>query len=252
MSKPITAQCPYCHARYSVTLGQLRIADGHVRCGQCLKVFDVIPTLSDTAVELSIPKAQAQKAKKVRPIEFIQPSLMRQIRSLKVEHPELPVFSEKPASQSWAIIGCIIALMLIAGQYLWFERALLSKDPTLRPIYTLACQHINCTLSSASGLSSLNTTHLVVREIPDQPYALELLTGIHNIHNLPIQLPSLRLQFTDSNGRVIAASSFNPTVYRPQYEVIQPNERLDVQLFIKRPDIDHLGYEIEWIAVSSQ
>ncbi|TVQ72509.1 MAG: DUF3426 domain-containing protein [Oceanospirillales bacterium] len=241
MSKPIIAQCPACKTRYSVTPGQLRVADGQVRCGQCLTVFDAIP---------KVPKETPAPVKKTEPI-ISQPSLMKQVRALKVEPPELDSYTDKPASQGWAITACFFALSLMAGQYLWFERALLSKDPFLMPVYDLACQQIDCTLPSTAGLDALNTTHLIVREVTDRPDVLELLTGVHNSSMLPIQLPNLRLQFSDINGRVIAARDITATTYRPQTKVIQPNEKLDIRLLIKRPGTGHLGYEIDWIARSS-
>jgi predicted Zn finger-like uncharacterized protein len=301
MSKPIIAQCPACKTRYSVTPGQLRVADGQVRCGQCLTVFDAIPkvpketpapvkitepsmteteiaepeiskdksapknpvtseialpdiALPDTALpeivshEIALPKVPTSKIPKSK---TAQPSLMKQVRALKVEPPELDSYADKPASQGWAITACFLALSLMAGQYLWFERALLSKDPFLVPVYDLACQQIDCTLPSTAGLDALYTTHLIVREVTDRPDVLELLTGVHNTSMLPIQLPNLRLQFSDINGRVIAARDITATTYRPQTKVIQPNEKLDIRLLIKRPGTGHLGYEIDWIARSS-
>lgn len=35
----IITRCPNCHARFRVTDGQLKLAEGQVRCGACLKVF---------------------------------------------------------------------------------------------------------------------------------------------------------------------------------------------------------------------
>lgn len=35
------AQCPFCKADFFVSLKQIEQADGQVRCGKCLKVFDV-------------------------------------------------------------------------------------------------------------------------------------------------------------------------------------------------------------------
>lgn len=35
----IVTRCPNCHSRFRVTEGQLRLADGQVRCGACLRVF---------------------------------------------------------------------------------------------------------------------------------------------------------------------------------------------------------------------
>lgn len=35
----IITRCPNCHSRFRVTEGQLKLADGQVRCGACLRVF---------------------------------------------------------------------------------------------------------------------------------------------------------------------------------------------------------------------
>lgn len=35
----IITRCPNCHARFRVTEGQLKLAEGQVRCGACLRVF---------------------------------------------------------------------------------------------------------------------------------------------------------------------------------------------------------------------
>lgn len=38
----IITRCPNCHARFRVTEGQLKLAEGQVRCGACLNVFSAI------------------------------------------------------------------------------------------------------------------------------------------------------------------------------------------------------------------
>lgn len=40
MSEPLITECPGCHSRFRVTEGQLNVANGQVRCGSCLRVFD--------------------------------------------------------------------------------------------------------------------------------------------------------------------------------------------------------------------
>ena len=44
-------QCPYCQTVFNVTAGQLRLAHGRVRCGQCLNVFDGLQGLGEDAME---------------------------------------------------------------------------------------------------------------------------------------------------------------------------------------------------------
>ncbi|MCZ6888984.1 MAG: zinc-ribbon domain-containing protein [Gammaproteobacteria bacterium] len=37
--EPLVTECPHCHTRFRVTESQLQAADGRVRCGACLSVF---------------------------------------------------------------------------------------------------------------------------------------------------------------------------------------------------------------------
>lgn len=47
MSKPIHTQCPNCHSLFEVTKEQLDRANGSVRCGNCLSVFQANDYLQD-------------------------------------------------------------------------------------------------------------------------------------------------------------------------------------------------------------
>lgn len=40
MNDGIVTECPECETRFNVSEGQLKLADGKVRCGACLRVFD--------------------------------------------------------------------------------------------------------------------------------------------------------------------------------------------------------------------
>lgn len=266
MNQTIIAQCPSCESRYKVTSGQLKVAQGQVRCGRCLTVFEAIPPTSKKTANQT-PAMQAPEPSGTEVASDNQPqisetlvqcvikkpdttqpkSMIQQIQALNLPPPEL----NQPVSQkkfpTLAILGSVLALGILVGQHLWFERAHLSNHSSLRSIYTLACDYLDCSLSSYQGLSALRTTHLVVREVSENPEVLELLTGLHNEHTLPVQLPHLRILFTDLQGQIIAAQDFTPATYRPHAATLLPNERLETRLFIELPTAGHLGYEIEWI-----
>jgi predicted Zn finger-like uncharacterized protein len=57
MSEPLITECPGCHSRFRVTEGQLDIANGQVRCGACLRVFDA----RNEAHRLELRRRQAQQ-----------------------------------------------------------------------------------------------------------------------------------------------------------------------------------------------
>ncbi|MDK8265493.1 zinc-ribbon domain-containing protein, partial [Pseudomonas oryzihabitans] len=52
MTESLVAQCPHCHTRFRVTQEHLAAADGDVRCGVCLEVFNA----SNQAAPLTAPE----------------------------------------------------------------------------------------------------------------------------------------------------------------------------------------------------
>ncbi|WP_267407441.1 MJ0042-type zinc finger domain-containing protein, partial [Pseudomonas sp. GM_Psu_2] len=52
MTESLVAQCPHCHTRFRVTQEHLAAADGDVRCGVCLEVFNA----SNQAAPLTAPQ----------------------------------------------------------------------------------------------------------------------------------------------------------------------------------------------------
>jgi predicted Zn finger-like uncharacterized protein len=41
----LATQCPHCGTQFRVTLAQLELRDGQVRCGSCREVFNGIDTV---------------------------------------------------------------------------------------------------------------------------------------------------------------------------------------------------------------
>lgn len=269
MSQAIIAECPACRARYQVTPGQLKIAEGQVRCGQCLTVFnaikptpavrkpqprirldDIVPEPSEQRpTKPSKPSAPARPSPQPRRIEP-PVDLLTLVQQLEFDPPRISQPLTHRPSQGWAILGCLIALLTLAGQYLWFERATLAKDPLLQPIYAPICSQLDCSLSAKAGLSDLHTTYSLVRERPEESQTLELMTDLQNRSALAVQLPILRLMFTNVQGQVVAANDFTPEQYLSGTRIIGAQQQLEIRLLIQKPSDGHLGYQIDWIAAS--
>ncbi|KGK43352.1 hypothetical protein LH51_00660 [Nitrincola sp. A-D6] len=253
MSK-LVAQCPSCQTRYNVTPGQLKVADGRVRCGQCLTVFSVlnkIETASQIQTKPSSPDISL-KSQPVKPKHNADPlTLLRQMRS---EPPELTPAANLPAPrQTLAVAGSVLALVLLASQYLWFERAKLAQDPLLYPLYASLCVQFDCTPPSSQSLAWLQTSHLLVRRQPEQPDTLEVLTGLINTGPLAARLPVMRLHFTDASGRIVAADDFSPDIYLTDKQInrLQPGQQHQIRLLLQRPAPGQLGYELAWLPAAA-
>ncbi len=57
----LATQCPHCGTQFRVTLAQLELRDGQVRCGSCREVFNGIDTVFEYTGEPSAsPSADSQ------------------------------------------------------------------------------------------------------------------------------------------------------------------------------------------------
>ncbi len=149
-------ECPECQAKFRVTDGQLRLANGRVRCGNCLSIFDAENGRTDRTPTTATEQPQ-------------QTSTGAQFAQLDAEPIVLERFNSQPESPfKTALMILILLLCAVLGalQYLWFERARLNAHPSLRPFYIIACSQINCDLSAKEGLTLLTIEQTLVREHP--------------------------------------------------------------------------------------
>ena len=58
-SPPVITICPQCQLSLAVSAADLRIAQGHVRCGRCASVFNALVTLYDTEERLTVYRPAA-------------------------------------------------------------------------------------------------------------------------------------------------------------------------------------------------
>ncbi|MAY41608.1 MULTISPECIES: DUF3426 domain-containing protein [unclassified Neptuniibacter] len=67
-SETIITQCPHCIALFKVTPGQLKIADGQVRCGNCLHVFSALDNIPREDTPNHKTSTEIEKRHPVSPI----------------------------------------------------------------------------------------------------------------------------------------------------------------------------------------
>jgi predicted Zn finger-like uncharacterized protein len=157
---------------------------------------DTLGTLDEGSVEIaaiSLPPIQERKAARV----------------------SLPF--EQFASQSgellkWAALS-LAALLILAGQYLVFNFAELSRTPSWRPFYANLCGAVGCSLPNPSDVSRLRGANLVVRAHPTAANALVVDVIVFNNAEYPQPFPLLELGFTSLNGQAIASRRFQPAEY---------------------------------------
>ncbi len=69
----LVTRCPKCQSDFMVSLEQLRVHDGLVRCGQCTNIFD-----GQTALESALPtltqRATSLREQTVQPVAVPAPT----------------------------------------------------------------------------------------------------------------------------------------------------------------------------------
>jgi len=316
MSELLITECPGCHSRFRVTEGQLHLAQGQVRCGACLLVFDAraeahrlerkqrsikaarqnrrpsappapAPSAADGAARpaaRSTPPAAPAPRQPPPPEPTAGPAehaplpgddLWPQGVIASIGHEEedtrrdeevsdttdalIPRLYAEPillevsreqndpyAATGWALAS-LVALLLLAGQYLWFERATLAHNPDLHPLYTLACDSIPCELGR-DGYRSIVNQNLVVRPHPAFADALSVDIRLRNDAAFAQPYPALALTFTDLKGRPVAGRVFQPREYLPRERVGEPMQSMtpvQLQLEITDPGVRAVSYELK-------
>jgi predicted Zn finger-like uncharacterized protein len=247
----VVTQCPECHALFRVSDGQMRLAQGQVRCGACLTVFDAhshslqrvdsaqqstpapqaAPQLSPAAsapVESS-PGSYATQGSNARVVQFkatpepqseatqpkVDPALIPQI-DINAEpivlHNNEPQEANPVAVLFWTLCS-LIAFAALIGQYLWFERATLAHQPALAPYYQIACERLRCDLNANQGLANLEPDQVVVR--PHQQFTdlISLAIRIRNEAAFAQPYPAIEVSFTDLKGNLVSRRTFQPGQY---------------------------------------
>ena len=207
MSTSKQTSCPYCHAIFSVNEQQLQSADGKVRCGVCLKVFD----------------GHSGEAEFVAPAvaEEDPPSPFLGLFDQTMENAELPLAPQAPPRGLKVLLVALLVLM--AGQLAFFHNGVALPQQ-----------------------QALNITRLVVRAHPEQEQALRLDAILHNASDQPQPYPALFLYLDNRYGERRAQRLFLPAEYLPSRLVetgqLPAHTRVQVSLALQDPGQGAVNY----------
>lgn len=265
-------ECPHCHSVFRVQPTVLEQADGQVRCGHCLAVFDAhnplhriqAETTSDIQLEFdtddNVPFSAAwlNDDKEIidEPIAADQEN-SQQHSVADVIPPELRAETRQKKNSYGFLRGLLfsigILLCIAAGvlQYTYYNRAELVKITELRPWLEKACRLAKCTLPQPRDtrlflLSSKNIfTH------PNEKDALMISATIINQAQFSQAYPVIELRFADVRGQTIAVRRFSPNEYlgipSEQITTITPGTPVSFNLEIKDPGDEMVSYEFEFL-----
>ncbi|MCG8394245.1 MAG: zinc-ribbon domain-containing protein [Pseudomonadales bacterium] len=147
----------------------------------------------------------------------------------------------------WSALS-VVALVILVGQYAWFNFDHLARSPQWRPLYLQACNLLGCQLPSRTDISKLRGANLVVRSHPDYANALIVDAILFNEARYPQPFPDLALSFSAMNGKPVAHRRFQPSEYLHgdlhNMDVMPTNTPLHISLEIVDPGEQAVNYNL--------
>lgn len=258
-------RCPACTTTFRVSLEQLKVRQGKVRCGRCQNVFDALENLVEPLAALvaspvsdtedSAAPPAAAPASLVAPAvdvdaptappaadEAIPPSTPKRGHSPLTA--PVPVRVQRAVRWPWSI-GIIVALGgLLLQSVLYWRVDLATRYPEYRPTLELLCEQMGCTVGLPAEVARLKIEHSDLH--PGPKGRLELKALLRNLAPFEQQWPQLELTLTDAADRSIARKVLGPAEYLPpESPTAFPAEgEIAVQVYLDVSALPAAGYRL--------
>lgn len=216
-------QCPQCRTNHRITARQLRQHRGLFICKACKTQFDALQSISDTA-----PKKKRYQQRETELQALFEPARPTNSRI------------------AWSA-GLGIAILLLLGQFIYFEGGHLAQNPALRPTLAGICSALGCELPDYRNIAELEILHSELQQQSDNHYRLR--AAIVNQAGFAQPYPQLKLNLADVNGENFAARIFTPQDYlqqQPQASIASGGA-VEIGIDIAAPDEPVGGFTIELI-----
>ena len=226
--------CPHCCSVFKVNAAHLGKAGGLARCGECRQIYSVIDYLYEdlTTARMALAEVEAEAAAKggadAAP-EMNDAGLPEPEVEVAAEDdwedeevPETltrPVFSGSrepqptPMKHIVSSAGIGIMLLLLALQWVYFNRADLAGHAGWRPVLEHVCDLLRCDLPLRTDLARVQMIERDVRKHPAVEGALLINATFENRADFTQPYPVLEVSFSDRSGSPVAMRRFLPSEY---------------------------------------
>jgi len=248
-------ECPHCHSIFEMNLEQLNQANGQVRCGFCLAIFEASPieatandkntiTSNEPEIEDQTPAEDELKEELPRVLpDVIPPELRAESRAGKPRfaHLETTLLS----------LGIIFSILAGIIQYSYYHRYQLVQHNNLRPWLIKLCDITGCDLPEPRDPKRIELSSKNIFSHPNTPNALMISATVVNQAEFEQAFPLLELHFEDIRGKAIAGRRFTPEEYLgiPSEEIskMEPGNPVPFNIEIIDPGQDIISYEFDFL-----
>ena len=172
---------------------------------------------------------------------------------------EAAVLSEEPEQKRvnisnkvwWGAAASVFLSFLIAGQFVWKERAQLAAESNLRPWMERYCAVLNCELPLRRDISKIAILEREIKDHPRVKNALLVSATILNDASFPQTYPVFEVSFSDVSGTPVSVRRFEPDEYLPEDQIdgqgFQPGEKTHLVLEVVDPGKQAVSFQLEFL-----
>jgi predicted Zn finger-like uncharacterized protein len=271
-------RCPGCSTVFRVTMPQLALRDGQVRCGHCRTVFDgkaqmislaPLPRTADTESDdlaLGPPTMTLRSARALDPPPPEAPAPAYREPSFRLVEEPAPKaevrddfddrFATKrpkrrvrdPARWPMVVATSLLVLLLIGQALFHFRDALAARIPAVKPALVKLCGVAGCAIRPLRDVTGLAIDASDLQADPAHRGLLILTATVRNRAATSLAYPYLELTLTDANDQVVVRRALSPADYASgTTEIaggIPANGEVLVKLFIDASATTQAGYRL--------
>lgn len=210
-------QCPECKTQHTIDTEQLRSTRGMLKCRECATMFDALEFISEQ------PLSESQEPKRS---EFLPEERL----------------TDNSSTSIWRA-GFGLGLVLLIGQFIYFERYRLSQNPALRPWLTQICRNLGCQLPDYKNVQEISILggSLEARD----SHSFRFKAVIVNQAHFSQPYPDVRLTLVNFTGEPFAERIFSAADYLPSTDQLPADESAEIILDIAAPHRKIGGYNFK-------
>ena len=265
-------KCPACGTIFRVTLEQLQVHQGQVRCGRCMTVFDglvALAALTEPVGEAAARSGTEVGGFKLEPVEPARATAAPQppaVRAAETVHGEkdygpapeqlslddelFPDPSQARRDRLWAVAAALLVFAL-AGQAAFYYRADLAVQyPGLKPYLVKLCDALQCRIlppqrprQIAIEASDLQATD------PARPGLIQLTATLRNYAGHDLGYPALDLVLTNTKEHTLARRVSLPNEYLERGKDVAAgmpaNAEITIRLDLDTGDLSPAGFRLD-------
>jgi predicted Zn finger-like uncharacterized protein len=207
----IVTRCPTCQTAFRVTSEQLLTANGMVRCGKCIGVFNAPEHQLNSVTEQ--PEQTPIKASQAPETDQPLPQLTELIHNEFNDQQPSPKQSKTLRTLLGRLTIAAVGAVVLAAQIIYFTSAELSRNENYRQALIDSCYYLGCKIAPYRDLSKLSINTFIIQSHPTQTGAVVVDMLIENKAQFRQPYPRIKVRFDDLKGQIIAQRIFSPDEY---------------------------------------